>query len=148
MFAHPGSTPAPLLAPRRVTVPCVAVQKAPIKVLLVDDEPDLLLLLGIRFDLEPDLEVVGTARNGAEALEVAHRLVPDLVVMDLLMPGTDGFEAIARLRAELPTLPIVAYSAVVSELSVKQVQRHHVPLVLKQGDSAPLIEVIRETAGR
>lgn len=120
----------------------------PIRVLLVDDEPDLLLLLGIRFDLEPDLEVVATARNGNEALEVAHRLAPDLVVMDLLMPGTDGFEAIARLRAELPDLPIVAYSAIVSEFSRKQVQRHQVPLVLKQGDSAPLIDVIRETAGR
>ncbi len=122
--------------------------EGPIRVLLVDDEPDLLLLLGIRFDLEPDLEVVATARNGNEALEVAHRLAPDLVVMDLLMPGTDGFEAIARLRAELPELPIVAYSAIVSEFSRKQVQRHQVPLVLKQGDSAPLIDVIRETAGR
>ena len=116
-----------------------------IKVLLVDDEPDLLLLLGILFDLEPDLEVVGTAGNGAEALEVAHRVAPDLVVMDLLMPGTDGFEAIARLREELPDLPIVAYSAVISELSLKQVERHRVPLVLKQGDSGPLIDVIRET---
>ena len=120
----------------------------PIRVVLVDDEPDLLLLLGIRFDLEPDLEVVGTARNGTEALEVAHRLAPDLVVLDLMMPGTDGFEAIARLRDELPSLPIVAYSAVVSEFSRKQVERHRVPLVLKQGDSAPLIDVIRETAGR
>jgi len=115
---------------------------------LVDDEPDLLLLLGIRFDLEPDLHVIGTAHNGNEAVEVAHRLGPDLVVMDLLMPGTDGFEAIARLRAELPDLPIVAYSAVVSELSKRQVERHQVRLVLKQGDSAPLIDVIRETAGR
>jgi CheY-like chemotaxis protein len=123
-------------------------REGPIRVLLVDDEPDLLLLLGIRFDLEPDLEVVGTARNGAEALEVAHRLAPDLVVLDLLMPGTDGFEAIARLRDELPSIPIVAYSAIVSEFSRRQVERHRVPLVLKQGDSAPLIDVIRETAGR
>jgi len=120
--------------------------KRPIRVLLVDDHPDLLLLLGIRFELEPDLEVVGTACNGAEAVEVAHRLAPDLVVMDLLMPGTDGFEAIARLRDELPALPIVAYSAEVSELSLRQVERHGVPLVLKQGDSTPLIDVIREIA--
>lgn len=122
-------------------------REEPIRVLLVDDEPDLLLLLGIRFDLEPDLRVIGTARNGNEAVEVAHRLKPDLVVMDLLMPGTDGFEAIARLREELPELPIVAYSAIVSEFSMRQVERHRVPLVLKHGDSTPLINVIRETAG-
>jgi len=120
----------------------------PIKVLLVDDEPDLLLLLGIRFDLEPDLEVVGTARNGADAVAAAHQLAPDLVVMDLMMPGTDGFEAIARLRDEMPSLPIVAYSAVVTELSRRQVERHRIPLVLKQGDSTPLINVIREAVGR
>lgn len=123
-------------------------EKGPIRVVLVDDDPDLLLLLGIRFDLEPDLEVVATARNGGEALEVAHRVDPDLVVMDLLMPGTDGFEAIDRLRAELPDLPIVAYSAIVSEFSRRQVERHQVPLVLKKGDSAPLIDVIRVTARR
>lgn len=120
----------------------------PIKVLLVDDEPDLLLLLGIRFDLEPDLEVVGTARNGADAVAAARQLAPDLVVMDLMMPGTDGFEAIARLREEMPTLPIVAYSAVVTALSRRQVERHRIPLVLKQGDSTPLINVIREAVGR
>lgn len=120
----------------------------PIKVLLVDDEPDLLLLLGIRFDLEPDLEVVGTARNGADAVAAAHQHAPDLVVMDLMMPGTDGFEAIARLREEMPTLPIVAYSAVVTALSRRQVERHRIPLVLKQSDSTPLINVIREAVGR
>jgi len=120
----------------------------PIRVLLVDDEPDLLLLLGIRIDLETDMQVAGKASNGEEAVAVAHRLAPDLVVMDLLMPGTSGFEAIAVLRAELPDLPIVAYSAVVSEHSKRQVERLNVPLVLKQGDSAPLIAVIRETAGR
>ena len=122
-------------------------RSGPIRVLLVDDEPDLLLLLGIRFDLEPDLHVIATARNGSEAVEEAHRLSPDLVVMDLLMPGTSGFEAITRLRAELPDLPIVAYSAVVSDFSKRQVERLHVPLVLKQGNSAPLIDVIRATAG-
>lgn len=118
-----------------------------IRVLLVDDEPDLLILLSVRFGLEPDIEVVGTAASGGEAIDLVHALRPDLVVMDLLMPGTDGFEAIRRLREELPDLPIVAYSAVVTELARRQVSRHGVPLVLKQGDSTPLIEVIRDTAG-
>ena len=118
-----------------------------IRVLLVDDEPDLLILLSVRFDLEEDIQVIGTASSGSEAIDLVHLLEPDLVVMDLLMPGTDGFEAIRRIRDDVPGLPIVAYSAVVTELAKRQVKRHGVPLVLKQGDSAPLIEVIRSTAG-
>jgi DNA-binding NarL/FixJ family response regulator len=117
-----------------------------IRVLLVDDEPDLLILLSVRFDLEDDIRVVGTAGSGSEAIDLAQLLEPDLVVMDLLMPGTDGFEAIRRLRERSPSLPIVAYSAVVNELARRQVERYGVPLVLKQGDSAPLIQVIRDTA--
>ncbi len=117
-----------------------------IRVLLVDDEPDLVILLSVRFGLEEDIEVVGTASNGTEAVDLVHLLMPDLVVMDLLMPGTDGFEAIRRLRDEMPTLPIVAYSAVVTDLARRQVERQGVPLVLKQGDSSPLIDVIRTTA--
>ena len=117
-----------------------------IDLLLVDDEQDLLTLLTLRFDLEADLRVIGTASNGDEALQQAHMLLPDLVVMDLMMPGTDGYEAIRRLREELPDMPIVAYSAVVGEFAAAQMQRHGVPLVLKQGDSGPLVEVIRRTA--
>jgi DNA-binding NarL/FixJ family response regulator len=117
-----------------------------IRVLLVDDEPDLLILLSVRFDLEDDIRVVGTASSGGEAIELVHLLEPDLVVMDLLMPGTDGFEAIRRIREERSTLPIVAYSAVVNEMARRQVERYRVPLVLKQGDSAPLIQVIRDAA--
>ena len=119
-----------------------------LRLLLVDDEPDLLTLLTVRFDLEPDLLVVGTAANGAEAIEQVDELDPDLVVMDLLMPGTDGFEAIRRLREDRPGLPIIAFSAVVSEMARRQMHRHHVPLVLKQGDSGPLVDVIRAEAAR
>jgi DNA-binding NarL/FixJ family response regulator len=117
-----------------------------IRVLLVDDEPDLLILLSVRFDLEDDIQVIGTASSGAEAIELVPLLEPDLVVMDLLMPGTDGFEAIRQIRADAPALPIVAYSAVVNEMARRQVRRYGVPLVLKQGDSAPLIQMIRSTA--
>jgi len=117
-----------------------------IRVLLVDDEPDLLTLLSVRLDLEGDIRVVGTASSGLEALELAHLLEPDLVVMDLLMPGTDGFEAIRRLRTDVPGLAIVAYSGVVTEMARRQVEGQGVPLVHKQGDSSPLIQTIRTTA--
>ncbi len=64
-----------------------------VKVLVVDDHD--VVREGIRMVLssDPELEVVGTARNGEEAVERAHELHPDVVVMDIGMPGLSGFEA-------------------------------------------------------
>jgi YesN/AraC family two-component response regulator len=67
-----------------------------IRVLLVDDQE--LVRTGFRLFLETqsDLEVVGEAGNGAEALELARQLRPDVVLMDIRMPDMDGVEATAR----------------------------------------------------
>lgn len=71
----------------------------PIRVLLVDDQP--LLRMGFRLILEgeADLAVVGEAGDGAEAVRAAAELAPDVVLMDIRMPGMDGIEATARICA-------------------------------------------------
>jgi CheY-like chemotaxis protein len=120
----------------------------PIRILLVDDEPDLLTLLSMRFELEGDLEVVATASDGAQAVDRALELRPDVVVMDLMMPGTDGYSAIARLREEAPELALIAYTADASEFARASMRKHRVPLVVKQGDSTPLVDLIRREAAR
>jgi DNA-binding NarL/FixJ family response regulator len=78
-----------------------------IRVLLVDDQP--LIRTGLRMlcDAEPDIEVVGEADNGREAIWIAARLSPDVIVMDLRMPGVDGITATSRILAERPATRVL-----------------------------------------
>lgn len=70
------------------------------RIVLVDDQP--LIRTGLRVLIAdiPDLEVVGEAGNGAEAVELVQRLRPDVAIMDIRMPGTDGIEATRRITAD------------------------------------------------
>ncbi|RME82577.1 MAG: DNA-binding response regulator [Caldilineae bacterium] len=79
----------------------------PITVLLVDDHA--IVRQGIRayLDTQPDIEVVGEAQTGAEAITLAQETAPDVVLMDLLMPDTDGVEATRALRRISPHSQVV-----------------------------------------
>ncbi len=78
-----------------------------IRVLLVDDQH--LIRTGLRMlcDAEPNIEVVGEADNGREAISLAARLCPDVVVMDLRMPGVDGITATSRIIADRPATRVL-----------------------------------------
>lgn len=115
----------------------------PISVLIADDEPDVRMLLEFQLELEEDLEVAGTASDGVEVLEHCRRDPPDVVVMDLLMPRMTGLDAIARLRDDHPGIAIVAYTAVAGDFVRDQMRRHEVELVLKSGDTRPLLAALR-----
>ena len=81
-----------------------------IKILLVDDQLAVRDGLRMRLELEPDLTIIGEARDGSEAVTLAQALVPDVVVMDVEMPGLDGIEAARQLRAKTPSMAIVMLS--------------------------------------
>ncbi len=88
------------------------VQEQPTyRVLIVDDRPELRVLLRSRLEFEPDIEVVGEASNGAEAVRLARALAPSAVVLDLKMPGMGGEEAIPLMRAAAPGMGILVYTA-------------------------------------
>lgn len=80
------------------------------KILIVDDHS--VVLEGIRkmLEVEPDFEVVGEARNGAEALNRAKTLKPDLIIMDIAMPGMNGIEACRRISEADENIRFVIFS--------------------------------------
>jgi two-component system, NarL family, response regulator LiaR len=84
------------------------MENSALKRLLIADDHDLVRR-GLRGLLrrEPDLEIVGEARDGREAVELGLSLVPDLILMDVRMPGRDGLEATREIKAERPEIGIL-----------------------------------------
>lgn len=72
----------------------------PIRVLLVDDQPTIRQGLRLHLACEADIAVTGEAGDGEHAVELAETLSPDVVVLDISMPGMDGFEAARHIRKE------------------------------------------------
>src|SRR3979411_1530036 len=89
-----------------------------IKVLVVDDHWVVRQGLRMFLDQESAITVVGEAADGSEAIEMARRLRPDVVLMDILMPNVDGIEAIARIKAEMPRAEVLALTSVLQGRSV------------------------------
>jgi NarL family two-component system response regulator LiaR len=85
---------------------------------IVDDHS--VVRQGLRMFLrwDPELEVVGEALDGAEALKLARQLQPDVVLMDLVMPVMDGIAATAAIRQELPDTEVLALTSVLEDASV------------------------------
>jgi two-component system, NarL family, nitrate/nitrite response regulator NarL len=84
--------------------------EAPTRVLVAEDDEAFLAVLEAVLEAHGDFAVIGRARNGKEAVELAARLEPDLVVMDIEMPVVDGVEATKAICERHPGLPVVAIS--------------------------------------
>jgi DNA-binding NarL/FixJ family response regulator len=78
-----------------------------IRVLLVDDQALIREGLAIILDAQPDIRVVGQAADGQEAVDLAGRLQPDVILMDIKMPRMDGIKATRHIKEDLPETPIV-----------------------------------------
>ena len=118
-----------------------------IRVLLVDDQAVVRRALRVRFRLEPDLQVVGEASTGREALSLAQTLRPDVVLMDLQMPEMDGIEATTALRRVVPQSAVVILSIYDDAQTQKQAQAAGaVAFVEKRGATETLLSTIRQAA--
>jgi DNA-binding NarL/FixJ family response regulator len=120
-----------------------------IRVLLVDDQSAVRRGLRVRFQLEPDMQVVGEASTGREALTLAQALTPDVVLLDIEMPGMDGIEATAALRTVVPLSAVVILSIHTDRQTRMRAQAAGaVAFVEKRGTTDTLLSAIRQAAGQ
>ena len=94
-----------------------------IRILLVDDHAVVRQGLNMFLGLDPDLEVVGEAENGEEAIRRTREWNPDVVLMDLLMPVMDGITATATIRHDFPETEVIALTSVLEDEAVMNAMR-------------------------
>lgn len=115
-----------------------------IKIFIVDDHPLIRQALEMSILTEEDMDVVGTAADGAEAIELIPAIQPNIVIMDLMMPKIDGIEAITVLSKLCPEIHILALSSLEKEKAVfSAVQAGAQGYLTKNAQHEELIEAIR-----
>jgi two-component system, NarL family, response regulator LiaR len=118
-----------------------------IRLLLVDDHVVVRQGLRMVLALEPDLEIIGEANNGQEALGLIKKLSPQVVLMDLLMPVMDGVSAIRAIKKDYPDIEVVALTSVLEDrLVIDAVEAGAAGYLLKESGPEELIEAIRAAA--
>jgi DNA-binding NarL/FixJ family response regulator len=118
-----------------------------VRLLLADDHPVVRAGLAGMLAAEPDLEIVGEAADGAEACALARELRPDVVLMDLRMPGVDGVSATAVISAELPETRVLVLTTYDTDADiVRAVEAGATGYLLKDTPRRQLADAVRAAA--
>jgi len=119
----------------------------PVRVLIADDHSVVRQGLRMFLALDPELEIVGEAVDGAEAIRMTKALTPDVVLMDLIMPGTDGITATEIIRTEVPDTEVLALTSVLEDSAVVgAIQAGAVGYLLKDTQAEQLCSAIKAAA--
>ena len=118
-----------------------------IRIVIADDHGVVRQGLRMVLALDPELEVVGEARDGAEVLSIARQLQPDVVIMDLIMPVMDGISATAAIRQELPGTEVLALTSALDDTTVvKAIRAGAIGYLLKDTGAEELCRAVHAAA--
>ena len=118
-----------------------------IRVLIVDDHKVVRDGMQFLFDQEPDIEVVGQCADGFEAVDAVSRLLPNVVLLDLLMPGLDGLGALRRIKAQSPaTQVVVLTSHTGEEYMFEAIKAGATSYLLKTAGAREVIDAVTSAA--
>ena len=115
-----------------------------IKALIVDDEPLARKGLAIRLEAHEQVEVVGQCQNGLEAVTQIPQIRPDLVFLDIQMPGLNGFQVINKLRELNQPIPLIVFVTAYDSYAIKAFDIHALDYVLKPIDDQRLQEALEK----
>lgn len=123
-------------------------ENAAIRVLVVDDHPIIREGIASLLDNQPDMMLVGEAGDGHEAIDLFRSLRPDVTLMDIQMPGGDGTQAIATIRAEAPQAKILVLTTYASEMQAARALKAGASgYLLKSSLRREMVDVIRAVHG-
>jgi DNA-binding NarL/FixJ family response regulator len=121
--------------------------KAPIRVLLCDDQSVIRSRVREALAETPDIKVVGEATGGLASIAMAAELNPDLILMDVVMPGLSGIEATRHILATVPEAKVLAFSAEAEQRTVDQMFAAGARgFLVKNGDPEELLRAVRSVA--
>lgn len=118
----------------------------PIKVLFVDDHEMVRIGISSYLSTQSDIDVIGEGKSGKDAIEKAHELKPDLILMDLLMDDMDGVEATEQVKKDLPNIKVVMLTSYIEDNEVYRALDSGVDsYILKTTSASDIAEAIRKT---
>ncbi len=118
-----------------------------IRILVVDDHIVVRRGLIAMLETEPGMQIVGEAANGAEAVEQARKLVPDVILMDLVMPIMDGIEATRQIKQERPSVNILVLTSFsTNDKVIPSLNAGAIGYLLKDSTPAELVRAIHQVA--
>jgi DNA-binding NarL/FixJ family response regulator len=126
----------------------LSCQPSILRVLVVDDHELTRFTLKLAFSSQENIELVGLASNGQEALEMVELLRPDVIILDLQMPVMDGWNASIRIKHIEPNTQIIAYSSVEDPKLTDTSQTNSLMLLQKRCRYSELIALVRELGQR